>query len=89
MWDLVRANQRRAAFLVIGMAGLMLVVGFAVGELLQPGAGPLGLGLAFVVWMVMTLVGYLGGDRILLAASKARRIEKKDHPVLWNVVEEM
>ena len=27
--------------------------------------------------------------RSLLATSGARRIEKKDHPVLWNVVEEM
>ena len=89
MWELVRANQRRAALLVVGMAALMFVVGFAVGELVQPGAGPFGLGLAFVIWMVLTLAGYFGGDRILLAASKARRIEKADHPVLWNVVEEM
>jgi heat shock protein HtpX len=89
MWELVRANRRRAAALVVLMAALMVAVGYAVGELAQPGAGPLGLALALLLWTGMTLAGYFGGDRILLAASRARRIEKQDHPVLWNVVEEM
>jgi heat shock protein HtpX len=89
MWELVRANQRRAAFLVALMAALMLAVGYAVAELAVQGAGPLGLGVAFLLWAGMALAGYFGGDRILLAASRARRIEKQDHPVLWNVVEEM
>jgi heat shock protein HtpX len=89
MWEIVRANQRRAAFLVALMAALMLAVGYAVGELAVQGAGPLGLALAFLLWAGMALAGYFGGDRILLAASRARRIEKQDHPILWNVVEEM
>ena len=89
MWELVRANQRRAAFLVAGMALLMLAIGYAVGELALQGAGPFGLVLAFGLWVVMALVSYFSGDKILLAASRARRIKKEDHPVLWNVVEEM
>jgi len=89
MWEIVRANRRRAALLVAAMALLMLAMGFAVGELAAQGAGPVGLILAFVVWVVMALTAYFGGDRILLAASRARRIRKEDHPILWNVVEEM
>jgi len=89
MWDLIRANRRRAAVLVVLMAALMLGIGYAVGELAAPGAGPLGLVAAFGIWLVMTLASYFSGDRILLAASRARRVEKDDHPVLWNVVEEM
>jgi heat shock protein HtpX len=89
MWDLIRANQRRAALLVAFMAALLFVVGYAVGELLAPGAGLAGLGVAFVIWMVLTLVSYFNGDQIMLAVSRARRIRKQDHPVLWNVVEEM
>ena len=89
MWELVRANRRRAALLVAVMAALMLAVGYAVAEIAAPGAGPAGLALALVIWAVMALAGYFGGDRILLAASRARRIAKQDHPVLWNVVEEM
>ena len=89
MWELIRANKRRAVVLVVLMAALMMAVGFAVGELVQPGAGTFGLLLAFILWIGLTLMSYFSGDRILLASSKAKRIEKQDHPVLWNVVEEM
>jgi heat shock protein HtpX len=89
MWELIRANKRRAVVLMAMMAVLMLAAGFAVGELALQGGGPVGLLLAFVIWGVLALSSYFGGDRILLAASRARRIKKKDHPVLWNVVEEM
>jgi heat shock protein HtpX len=89
MWEIIRANRRRAALLVMGMALLMLGAGYAVGELAASGAGPFGLALALIIWVVMTLAGYFSGDRILLAASSARKIKKEDHPVLWNVVEEM
>ena len=89
MFELIRANRRKAMLIVILMAGLMLATGYAVAELVAPGAGLAGLFVAFVVWVVLTLVSYTSGDRILLASSGARRIEKQDHPVLWNVVEEM
>ncbi len=89
MWELVRANQRRAAILVAVLAGLLLAVGYALGELAGEGGGFLGIALAGLVWIVLTLISYFAGDRIVLAASRARRIRKEDHPVLWNVVEEM
>jgi heat shock protein HtpX len=89
VWELVRANQRRAAALVVLMAGLLLVAGFAVGEAFAQGAGAVGLLAAFVVWLVLTLVSYSSGDSILLSLAGARKIEKKDNPVLFNVVEEM
>jgi heat shock protein HtpX len=89
LFELIRANQRRAAVLVVGMAVLLFAGGYALGELLQPGAGLLGLAGAGAVWAVMTLIAWFQGDRILLSASAARRIQKQDHPVLWNVVEEM
>jgi heat shock protein HtpX len=89
MFELIRANRRKAALLVVLMAALMLAAGWAVAELVQPGAGIAGLFAAFAIWVVLTLVSYFKGDRILLATSGARRIRKEDHPVLWNVVEEM
>jgi heat shock protein HtpX len=88
MWELIRANQRRAALLIALMAGLLMAAGFAFGEFFI-GSGTVGLVLAFLLWGTMTLTSWVAGDKILLATSGARRIEKKDHPVLWNVVEEM
>ena len=89
MWELVRANQRRAATLVVVMAALLFVVGYALGEALVPGGGVAGLLIAFVVWLVLTLVSYFQGNAIFLSLAGARRIEKKDNPVLFDVVEEM
>jgi heat shock protein HtpX len=89
MWELVRANQRRSATLVVVMAGLLFFLGYALGETLAPGAGLGGLLVAFLVWIGLTLVSYFQGNAIFLSLAGARRIEKKDNPVLFNVVEEM
>ena len=57
--------------------------------LLLPVGGMLGVAVAFALWGVQALVAYFQGGRILLAVSGARPIEQKDHPQLYNVVEEM
>jgi len=89
MFELIRANQRRSALLVVAVAGLLVAMGYALGEMVQPGAGPAGLVAGFALWSVLALVSYSSGDSIFLALAGARRIERKDHPVLFNVVEEM
>jgi heat shock protein HtpX len=89
VWELIRANQRRAATLVVVMAALLFFVGYALGEALARGGGVVGLLIAFLVWLVLTLVSYFQGNAIFLSLAGARRIEKKDNPVLFNVVEEM
>jgi len=75
--------------LVVFMAAFLFVIGYLVGEVAAPGAGLGGLFVAFVVWLVLTLVAYFAGDQIFLAVSGARRIQHDDHPVLFDVVEEM
>ena len=52
-------------------------------------SGIIGIGIAFGVWFVMALVSYFQGHKILLAVNGAKRIEKSDHPRLFNIVEEM
>lgn len=89
MWEQIRSNRRSAAMLVVAMAGLLLVTGYSLFEALLPGGGPQGLILAFVVWAVLSVVSYYQGDSILLPVSGARPVSHEDHPVLYNVVEEM
>ena len=89
MWEQIRANRRKTVGLVMGMALILAGLGFVIGEAIAPGAGLVGLAVAGAVWFVMTLVAFFQGDRILLATAGARRIEKHDHPQLFNVVEEM
>ena len=89
MFELIRANQRRSALLVAAVAGLLLAMGYALGEVVQPGSGPVGLLAGFALWIVLALVSYSSGDSIFLSLAGGRKIEKSDHPVLFNVVEEM
>ncbi len=89
MWQQIRDNQRKSAFLVVVMAFLLLVIGYAAAEATVPGAGIFGLFIAFAVWVVLALVSYYGGSSIMLAVSGARKIQKSDLPRLYNVVEEM
>ncbi|HEY5611035.1 MAG TPA: M48 family metallopeptidase, partial [Thermoanaerobaculia bacterium] len=89
MFEQIRANQRNAAILVIVMAFLLVALGFALGEMLGSGGGVLGVLAAVGIWCVMTLVSYFSGDKILLSIAGARKIDRSDHPVLFNVVEEM
>ena len=89
MWEQIASNKRRSFFLIVLLAGLLVVTGYAAGEAFIPGAGAFGAVTAALVWFVMCLVSYYGGGSILLATAGARRIEHDDSPVLHNVVEEM
>ena len=88
MWEQISANRTRTTILVIFMGALLIAVGYGIGVYFfgEPWGGVV---IAAVVWLIMTLVAYFQGDSILLATAGAKKIEKKDHPRLFNVVEEM
>jgi len=89
MWEQIRSNRRKSVFLVILVAVVLLGFGYFLVEAFAPGAGLIGLGIAFAVWLIMTLVAYFEGNRIFLGIAGARKIAKQDLPQLYNVVEEM
>jgi len=89
MWEQIRSNKMKSAFLVVGVAAFLFALGYFLAELFAPGMGLAGLATAFVLWIVLTLVSYFGGDKIFLTMAGARKIEKQDLPQLYNVVEEM
>jgi len=88
MWQQIRSNQTRSVVLVVGKLAVLLLIGYFLGLALA-NSGTLGVVIALVVWALMNLVAFFQGDSILLAISKARKIERDDHPRLYNVVEEM
>jgi heat shock protein HtpX len=88
MWEQIRSNQTRSTVLVIGMGVLLLLIGYLLGIIFfDNGLG--GLIVAFIVWGIMSLIGYYQGDNILLGMAGARKISHDDHPRLYNIVEEM
>ncbi len=89
MWEQIRANRRRSFVLAVFMAAILVALGYFLAEYFAPGSGVAGILLACVVWVVMALAAYYGGDQVFLSMAKARRIQKRDLPRLYNIVEEM
>ena len=72
------------------MAVLLIGLGFVIGMFVDPqSGGPIGAGVALIIWLIMLMVALFQGERVLLMGARARRIEKEDAPRLWNIVEEM
>lgn len=92
MFELIRANKRKSAWLIVLLGSILLGLGYAIGFLVAPD-DPVVSGffvlIAFVIWVVMLLTSMMGGEAILLKSANARPIEKKDAPQLYNIVEEM
>lgn len=90
MWEAIQANRRRSLVLISLMGMLLVLLGTAVGSAMAgPDAAALGALSAVGLWGGLWAVAALQGDRILLTTAGAWKIEKHDHPQLWNVVEEM
>jgi heat shock protein HtpX len=87
MYDEISANKRNSWLLVAAVTAVLVVLGYLLGE--YWGNGFVGLGFAVVIATAMSLSAYYNGAKMVLAMSKARRIEKKDYPQLFNVVDEL
>ena len=66
----------------------MLGFGYLLGEVFFE-SGIAGLVLASIVWLIMNLIAFFQGDQVFLSVSKAKKLERSDHPKLFNTVEEM
>jgi heat shock protein HtpX len=90
MWELIRANRRRSLVLFVLMGIGLALLGASIGYYINPaGNGIDGVVIALIIWIVMALVSYYNGARILLSASHAKKVSKDVHPQLYNIVEEM
>ena len=89
--DRIAVNRRNSLFLIAVFLAFVAVFGYIIGYawIGDPTGALFGLGLAFVAGIISGLATYYGGDRMVLAASRAREITHDDAPVLFNVVEEM
>jgi len=75
-------NGMKTAFLMALMMVLFILVGGALG-------GESGMMLAFMISLVMNFGSYWFSDKIVLAMYKAKEIEYKDAPELFNIVEKL
>ncbi|MFA6963384.1 MAG: M48 family metallopeptidase [Patescibacteria group bacterium] len=87
IWKQVDANKQRSIFLVF----IFVLVVIGIGWLFSNYYGnPAILYFAVALALTQSLVGYYGGDSIILSSSGAQLVTKRsDLPVLWNAVENM
>jgi heat shock protein HtpX len=90
MWEQIRANKRNSIMLLSLMAACLILIGFVVGLAFGGlNGGYFGIMIATAIWLILTLISFSSGDKILLAASRATKVTAEVHPQLFNVVEEM
>jgi len=85
------ANRRNSFLLVLVIVALLALLGFTIGYGTTgvPEGGLGWLGIFGIVAIIFSLVGYFSGDRVVLAASKARPATEAEAPQLLNVVREL
>ena len=87
----IARNRRNSLLLIAAFLAFITVFGYIIGWawLGDPLRALAGLAFALVIGVVAGLISYYAGDKMVLAASRAREITHDDAPVLFNVVEEM
>lgn len=90
MWELIEQNRKKSKILFVGMALLLVLLGYFIGEAFSPdGGGLIGIPVAVGIWIFLTLLALNNGDAILLRVAGAKEVTKDLNPRLFNVVEEM
>lgn len=85
-------RNKRLTFLLIFLFSLFIIgLGFLFGYALWGNleVGVIAVAIAFVFSLIMCLTSYYGGKKVVLAASHARRVDKRYNRQLYNVLEEM
>ena len=87
LYTAMSANKRNSFFITAAITAVFVVLGYFLGKYWGSGYG--GVFIAFLVALGMSLAAYYSGDKMVLGISRAKRIEKKDYPQLFNVIEEL
>ncbi len=85
MYEQIAANKRKTFVLIFGAIVLLGAVGYVLG--LWYGSGVTGLVGAVALALVLSLGSFFGGDRLVLASTRAREVTPQDQPRLHNIVE--
>ena len=85
MYEQIAANKRKTVLLIFGAIVLLGAVGYVLG--IWYGSGPAGLIGAVALAIVLSLASFFGGDRLVLASTRAREVTPQEQARLHNIVE--
>ena len=86
MHEQIAANKRKTVLLFVAAIAFTALIGYAIGFLFFQG-GVVGVVLATVLAVALSLGSYFAGDRIVLASTGAREVTAEQEPRLHNIVE--
>ncbi|OQB06555.1 MAG: hypothetical protein BWY19_00142 [bacterium ADurb.Bin212] len=86
IYNNVSSNKQRTALLLIVFLLIIISLGWIFSRLYET---PIILYVAVIISLFQALIGYYSGDRVALALSGAREINKDDNPDLFRVVENL
>jgi heat shock protein HtpX len=90
MYEQISRNKRNSFFLTFVVLIVLVLLGYLIGEVVAgPGSGVPGVVTAVLAGTVLGLFSYYSGSSAILMISGAKEVQKHDHPMLFNVVEEM
>jgi len=85
VYEQIAANKRKTVLLIVGAIVLLGAVGYVLG--IWYGSGPAGLIGAVALAIVLSLASFFGGDRLVLASTRAREVTPQEQARLHNIVE--
>ncbi len=83
--DQISHNKRNSILLVFLFLVIIIALGWVLGYIFA--TTTFGLLIAFIISVIMILIGYYSGDKLILSMSGAKQVTKKDDPYLVNTVE--
>jgi heat shock protein HtpX len=88
VYEQIAANKRKTVLLIFGAIVLLGAVGYVLGFWYGgSGSGVYGLVGAVALALVLSLGSFFGGDRLVLASTRAREVTPQEQPRLHNIVE--
>jgi heat shock protein HtpX len=86
LYTQAESNIRKTWLYLTGFLVLIIGIGWLISYLMQSSVI---LWLAVIFSILMSFFSYWNSDKIVLAISKARPIERKDYPELYRIVENL
>jgi heat shock protein HtpX len=83
----IAANKRKTFLLIVLSIAFLSVIGWVIGYFFLAGAGPVGLAIAAILAVILSLSSYFYGDKMVLASTRAKKVTPEQEPRLHNVVE--
>ncbi len=87
MYSQIDSNKRKSFILILVFVIFILFLGWVFGQISE--AGYIGIIIAGIIAMGMSLSGYFSGDKMALWSAGAKEIKKQDNPYVFRMVENL